>query len=185
MHPELPGVDGGGETVGYQWNEEHLGVSCYKLEVIGCPCPQVPLWAVPNDNAGSLSARSLCQVEGWGFPSSIPLLGADSHMDEAKKSMSVRTHPPQQSRDFCRFTVVRVRQSVIPLQTQKTGQLWRSGAHMFIRVFTHIHVHITRTRTHKITDRSYPHPSTPAPQHSQLWGCEMAAGGSNGLCLDH
>lgn len=107
---------------------------------------------------------SLCQVEGWEFLSSIPLLGADSHMDEAKKSTRVRTHPPQQSRDFCRSTVVRDSQLLL-CRPRGTGQLWRSGAHMFIRVLTHIHVHVTGTRTHKITDRSYPYPGSPAPQH--------------------
>ena len=119
-------------------------------------------------------------------------------MNEAKKSMRVRrtSHPDRAwtsaDAQWCGSVTY---SSADPEEHGSSGGqeptcscmgAQHTHKHTHTHTHTHTHVHIAWTRAHKITDRSYPHPGSLAPQqHSQVREYEMAAMGSNGMCLDH
>lgn len=154
------------------------------LEGVSCPCPPVPLWTIPNDKAGCPSAGSLCQVTGWvGLSQPIPLLGADNRMSKTKSSVrvTVPTLTEQRLLQAHRSEGVQtVRHASVDPEERGSCGVGSTRA----PVCTLTCVHITGSGTHEITDRSHPHPVSPAPQ-GVAWECEGAPGGSRAVCLDH
>lgn len=106
-------------------------------------------------------ARSL---DGWGFLRPIPLLGANQEINESDSPHPSRAATSAGSQ-WCEGV-----QSDTSLWTQRNMTAVEAKSSHVYHVHTHICVHITRLRTHKITDRSYPHPVSFIPHRREQRG---------------